>query len=161
MFINIIHNHKSGRKPINELFGYDLIFWPAIYCGSKKQGISRAHKQIVRYAKENNLPEIFICEDDIKLVRPLNEFISKKPKEFDLYIGGVSSFNKKNYFTGMHCYIIRQNFYDVFLSADETQHIDFWLGGRGNYVICSPPVAHQHLKINWEKVDKKVIDHYQ
>ena len=56
-----------------------------------KKGIAKAHKQIIRWARDQNLPSVMIAEDDIKYraIGAFEYFIKKEPKEYDLYLGGI------------------------------------------------------------------------
>lgn len=131
----------------------DYQLWPAIFVQHKPRciGINAAHKQIVRYAKENNLPEILIFEDDVRFPAKdgFQYYLSKKPDDFDLYIGGVyrgdldeNGVTQK--FTALHCYIIKQKFYDTFLNTRDDIDIDHALTGLGKFVVCYPFAAIQY-----------------
>jgi hypothetical protein len=154
--MNIIHNqyrpdrwatllHELERQGIT-----DYRIWPAILDNPICKGVSRAHKQIVQYAKDWKIPEIIIAEDDIKF--PAKDgykyFLSKKPEDFDLYLGGIYRGEiiegKTTDFSSLHLYIIREKFYDTFLSTDETKHLDTELKGKGDYRVCYPFAAIQY-----------------
>lgn len=122
--------------------------WPSIHVSDKprRTGISRAHKQIVKWADEEGLEEVCIMEDDIWF--PAEDgwqyFLDNKPKvPFDLYLGGIYrgqiDENKKvNRYTGQICYIIHERFYDTFLRADENLDIDGAMSGKGDFYVCYP-----------------------
>jgi hypothetical protein len=115
------------------------------------RGISKAHKQVVGFAREQKYPKILIGEDDLKFTAPgaLAYFLKKEPPVYDLYLGGISygSINDDqtvNDFSGTHLYMIRESFYQTFLSLPETGDIDRKLKGLGRYIVCNPFVALQH-----------------
>ena len=154
--INIIHNqyrpdrwatlmHELKRQGID-----DYKIWPSIFDNPICKGVSRAHKQIVQSAKDENLPEIIIAEDDIKFPAEdgFKYFLSKKPKDFDLYLGGIYrgeiKDGKTTDFSSLHLYIISQKFYDTFLGIDENKHLDTELAGKGDYHVCYPFAAVQY-----------------
>ncbi|HUS01201.1 MAG TPA: hypothetical protein VMY77_05715 [Chitinophagaceae bacterium] len=51
-----------------------------------KRGIAKAHKQIIKWASNQNLPSILIAEDDIKFTarQAFEYFIKNEPNDFDL-----------------------------------------------------------------------------
>lgn len=92
-----------------------------------------------------------IAEDDIKFTAPFafNHFLKQKPREFDLYLGGIyhgtiHSENTVEDFAGLTLYIIHQTFYDTFLSAGENTDLDRELAGKGKFIVCNPFAAIQH-----------------
>ncbi len=147
--------------------GIEAVFWPGIRdlilpC----RGISKAHKQIVRHAKENALPWVTIAEDDIKFFAPgaFSHFISNTPTDFDLYLGNVFSGEVRpdqtvTDFAGLTLYVVHQRFYDRFLTAREINNLDREmksLGGR--YLVCDPMVCSQHGGYTDNR--KKVVPDY-
>src|SRR5262245_4273474 len=86
--VNRMQNEMQ-RQGIDE---YKL--WPSITIPHlpKRSGISRAHKQIVEWAAIEGLEEVCIFEDDIWFPSTdgFRYFINNKPKDFDLYLVGVS-----------------------------------------------------------------------
>ncbi len=131
----------------------DYKIWPAIMDTPRCKGISRAHKQIIQSAKENGLPEVLVFEDDIKFeaAGAFDYYMQNKPEDFDIYLGGIyrgEILDKRvKTFTGFHCYIVRQRFYDTFLGVDETRDIDHALSRLGDYHVCYPFAAIQHTGI--------------
>lgn len=136
MIINIINlAHRIDRKnsTVEQMNsqGAAYMFWPGIITKERRIGISLAHKQIVRYAKESNLPMVAIAEDDIKFTHPrsLQYFLGNIPQDFDIYLSGFyggymdEHYNVKK-FNGLTLYIVHSRFYDQFLSAPEHHHID-------------------------------------
>lgn len=170
MIPHIIHNKIRGERLITlkqELSSQGInnyYLWPAILETLPATGVAKAHKQIIQWAKYLDLPEILIMEDDIKFTAndSFQVFLNKKPPQFDLYFGGIyrgTIINgKTNNFSGMHCYIIPNHFYDTILNADETQHIDNWLSTLNKqYHVCYPMIATQHP--GWSDVNREVVNH--
>lgn len=156
MVINVIH--KADRLDRLELLqqeqweqGFKMRLWDAIIDKHPQTGISKAHKQIVFWAKYTGQKEVCIAEDDVSFCGPgaYEYFLSNKPNDYDLYLGGIykgliredSTVEK---FSCLHLYIIHERFYKTFLKADEKENIDIWLGGKGKFVVCDPLAAIQH-----------------
>lgn len=153
---HVIYNPdgERGKNLLSECLAQKLTIklWSHINTGlpypyGKMKGCSQAHKQIIRYAKEKGYEETLVMEDDVHFVLPITEFLSKKPTDFDIYFAGVNRGEIKNgvlnKFTGTHCYLIHQRFYDTFLTLDENKHLDHALWGKGKFVLCQPVVAVQ------------------
>lgn len=169
MIANIIHNPQRSERLATlkeELFEQGIteyILWPAIMMQPPRTGISRAHKQIVAWAKLTNQEEVFILEDDVKFTSPnsYEHFLDLQPEDFDLYLGGIYRGQIKNglteNFSALHCYIIHSRFYDTFLSADESEDIDNWCAGKGKFVVCNPMIAIQH--IGWSDNNQCMADY--
>lgn len=114
---------------------------------------------IVAYAKDHKMPEICIMEEDVMFLGPgaWQHFLTNKPERFDLYLGGCYGLNQEAYrriaeepgatpinnFAGLHCYIIKESYYDKFLAMPDDKHIDDQ-PGMGRFYVCSPFVALQH-----------------
>jgi hypothetical protein len=158
-FIGIIHdlnflngnsNHTALRKvrllqQLAEQGIKEFQLFPAIFSNEPAcKNISKAHKQIVQYAKDANLPEVLIMEDDVEFTAKgaFDYYLKNKPEDFDMYLGGVCrgeiNNGTVNDFAGLQCYIVHSKFYDTFLSADPDKHIDIALEGLGRYVVCEP-----------------------
>lgn len=137
-------------KELTEQGITDYKFFPAIFEDIAYKGIAKAHRQIVQYAKDNNLPEVLIFEDDIQFTHKdsFKRFLELKPDDYDLYLGGIYlgelNGNIVKEFTAMHCYMVHERFYDAFLNADPQNHIDVSLNGLGKYVVCYPMIAIQY-----------------
>ncbi len=115
------------------------------------QGIAKAHKQIVDFARKNKLPSILIAEDDLKFTAPsaFRYFLKNQPLDYDLYLGGIyygilKEDNTTEDFAGLTLYLIHKRFYNIFLSLPEDQHIDRLLRSKGKFVVCNPFIATQH-----------------
>lgn len=168
MIANIIHiAHRDDRLPVlfKELETQsikDYKFWPGIIDIPICKGISRAHKQIIRWAKDNHEPEVLVFEDDIKMEPgAFDYYLQNKPENFDIYLGGIyrgEIVDKKvKVFTGLHCYIVSAKFYDTFLNVNEDIDIDHALDGLGDYHVCYPFAAIQH--IGWSDNNRRFSDH--
>lgn len=156
MKLNIIIGNLSERLPnlnkeLEEQGILDYEFWPGVFLPSVKASINAAHKQIVEYAKLAEWPEVRIAEDDLRFSGKgaWDYFLKQKPIDFDIYLGGVflgdpDDNNIVKDFTGMTMYVVKQRFYDTFLSVPNDDHIDRLLGGLGRYVVCNPFVVTQY-----------------
>ncbi len=157
MLLNIIHlpervdRYHSVLNEISKQCVVDYKFWSGIIdLDLPQKGISKAHKQVVRDAKFRKLKEVLICEDDILFSRndSLDYFLKNKPTNFDIYLGGIyeGQLRKNNTvidFSGLTIYIIKESFYDTFLSIPEEVNLDRGLRNKGNYVACNPLIAKQ------------------
>lgn len=158
MVLNIIHlPHRFDRLALlqRELESENITevrIWGGIICIENPcTGISRAHKQVVQYAMESNLPEILIGEDDLHFSSrgAFNYFMHQKPIEYDLYLGGLSGGKVSrdklvDDFSGLLLYMVHARFYKTFLSIDETKNLDRALKFHGRYVVCDPQPVVEH-----------------
>lgn len=156
--VHIIHlSHRTDRWLLlqNELLIQQISntkLWDGVIDETlPSRGISLAHKQIIRWAKQNGLKEICIAEDDVQFSAPgaFNYFINRKPANFDIYLGGITWGSiRENYtvrdFSGTMLYIACEKFYDVILSLPEDKDYDRAMAGLGKFVICDPMIAWQH-----------------
>ena len=128
--------------------------WPRL-------GILKAHKQIVRNAKECGLPFVHIAEDDIQFFGKgaWEYYLSKLPhlegKSVDIffsmvYAGKINSDCKlESTCSGMTLYTVYSQFYDFFLNAPEENggvHVDryltsFW--ATHDFWVCDKFVCQQ------------------
>lgn len=163
MTANIIHNiaETERYKLLCEQIDkqkIEAILWTAMLGYDAKTNISKAHKQIVRWAKEKGKKEVLIMEDDILFPAEdgFQYFLNKKPKEYDVYLGGIYLNNQKLkedgkikfIFSALHCYIVHEKFYDTFLEIDEVQSLDNSLSklailGLADIKCCYPMAAVQ------------------
>lgn len=155
MQLNII-NAKENRteRLLNELATQGIIdykLWPGVFKKSVKESINLAHKQIVEWAFENDLPEVCIAEDDLKATHrdSWKFFLANKPHVFDLYLasiflGDLDEQNMVKDFTGPTLYVISRKFYPTFLTLPDDEHIDHALTGLGDYHVCFPFTFIQH-----------------
>ena len=157
--LHIIHNSDDIRRLYQleielTVQGIDNYFlWDAIYDERGTfQGINKAHKQIVRWAKENELPFVTIAEDDLHFfdVGAYKYYLKHEPTIYDLYLGGIflgelDEESRTKNFTGLTLYRIAKQYYDTFLEADENQHLDIALCQKGGlFKVCNPFVVKQH-----------------
>lgn len=155
MKLNVIKGNRSERTPLLmkelETQGItDYEFWRGIYIPSVKASINAAHKQIVEYAQLADFDEVCIGEDDLKFstVGAWDYFLSQKPKDFDIYLGGIflGDPDKNGVvkdFTGLTLYVVAKRFYETFLAVDPEEHLDRALVGLGKFVVCQPFVVTQ------------------
>lgn len=156
MRLNIIHGNRHERlsllkEQLDSQNIWDYKIWDGEHCvDSVVRSINLSHKKIVQYAKDNDLSEICIAEDDIKFTHPnsFNYFLENKPDSFDMYLGGcyLPEFNPNQTlksFCALHLYIISERFYDIFLALPEREHLDRAMAGLGVFILCNPMVAVQ------------------
>jgi hypothetical protein len=165
MTLNVIHlphdnpgspRHRQERwdnlmKELSHQKINDYKIWDGIKMIPTKTGISRAHKQIIKYAKENNLEQVCVAEDDICFYGSgaWEYFLTNVPNNFDLFLGGYyggkpDENNVMNRFDSLTLYVCHSRFYDTFLSVPENLHLDGALSlSGGKIVACNPMVCHQ------------------
>src|ERR1700744_1364832 len=132
----------------------DYEIWSCLILPEVVESISASHKMIVQDAKDKGLKEVCIAEDDLMFTAPgaWDYFLSKKPRFFDLYLGGCYSPVKHGWdespysYTlepvGFHLYILHERYYDTFLSPPDHLHID--TAQKSNTIkVCYPIVALQ------------------
>ena len=113
------------------------------------RSISQSHKQIVRYAKQYDLPSVPIMEDDVWMPSETawNTFLTNTPNSFDIWLAGAYNVALpplqpiETGWSGMHCYIVHKRFYDAFLSVDESKHLDTALSALNPEVYLQYPMA--------------------
>lgn len=143
---NRIDREKSFKKELKEQNISDYKVWEGIIdAHTPCRGISKAHKQIVKFALDNSFPEILIAEDDLKFTSKgaFDFFIKNKPTDFDIYLSGIYSGeinadNEVKDFSGLTFYIINQRFFGTFLSMPENENIDRCLSNKGKFIVCNP-----------------------
>ncbi len=132
------------------------------------KNISQAHKKCIRKAIELNLPRVIIMEDDVKFSCPgaFNRFLELSealPKNWDIFISGsydyqvadqfikakeiisISGLVNLNKFSGLHCYIVNQRYYNKMLSLPENRNLDKVISNSNASIwMCYPMVALQH-----------------
>ncbi len=155
MIVNVLHladrvdRYEHFTAQMNEQ-GIDYIIHPGIRNIKPFVGINAAHKNIIRKAKENKEPMCCVSEDDIYFSDPLSfkYFTDNMPNDFDLYLGclyhgEIRPDNTVRDFSSLTLYIVHEKFYDKFLSASSTTHLDRALRGLGKFVVCNPFVCKQ------------------
>lgn len=160
MKLNIIIDSRRTEKYeplIAELKSQGVVdyeLWPCIILPDVVESISASHKMIVQWAKDNGLNEVCIGEDDLMFtsIGAWEYFLSKKPRFFDIYLGGCYSPIKHGWdeapysYTfepvGFHLYVVHSRYYDAFLNTDPHSHID--TAQKSNAIkVCYPMAALQ------------------
>jgi hypothetical protein len=154
--INLPHRdlrlQQFHEQSLEQEFEYKV--WPGIvFPHDRKKGIYAAHSQIVRYAKEENLPYVLIAEDDCRFFakNAFNYFIENIPDDADtyhgmIYVGSIENNRITSLFSAMTLYIVFARFYDFFLSLPESCHVDRELGLTAHihkYMVCPEFVCFQ------------------
>lgn len=158
MTVQILYDNRHQEKweplmrELAEQGIVDYRIWDPVECPeSVIQSINLSHKQIIRWAKENDLPEVFVLEDDCQFTAPgaWNRFLEDMPPfPFDIYLGGTYGLSKPitgktDQINGFHCYVMRKRFYDTFLSVPDDRHIDTALDRLGLFYVEYPFIAIQ------------------
>jgi len=154
--INIINlkkrtdRHESVIRQMNmEKAPYKI--WEGIETTPAKIGISRSHKKIIQWAKDNALSFVVIAEDDLQFTGTgaYRYFIENMPIDFDLYLGGYygglpDEYNVMKKFNGTTLFICHSRYYDTFLSVNENINLDNALSmTEGKFVVCPKFVCKQ------------------
>lgn len=153
--INVIYDNRHTPSDYERLLGEFIRqgitaykFWDAIVLkDSVVKSINASHKMIVRWAKENNLSEVTIAEQDVFFTanNAWQHYLKNKPKQYDVYVSATYIMPvSHNKLTGFQLYTVSQKFYDKFLSVPDNEHIDNAICDlRGDYKICYPFAALQ------------------
>lgn len=147
MKLNVINGRSERTQSVlghlNSCDIQDYQLWPGVHTNSIKKSINLAHKKIVQWAFENDLPEVCIAEDDFcpTHLNSWKYFLSQKPDFFDLYLssvflGDIDAENCVKAFTGLTLYVVSKRFYLPFLTTSDDEHIDHALANLGKYVVC-------------------------
>lgn len=157
--LNVIHNRSKSERFKNLMDELqrqgieDVTIWDAIHDARGGYfGINKAHKQIVRWAKEEGLGKVIIAEDDLQFfdTGAWQYYIDNEPENYDLYLGGVflgtiGEDNKVGKFTGLTLYTVSSKYYDCFLESEDNEHLDIALGFKGgDFYVCDPFVVRQY-----------------
>lgn len=132
---------------------FALYVWEGVIEQRPFIGIGKAHRQIIKYAKEQGLKYVTVCEDDCAFtsLNAFDYYMAKKPEDFDLWLGMIYAGEIKdgrimNGFSGLTLYTVHERFYDEFLATDPNDHLDRFLGNsafKNKYYVCEPFVCHQ------------------
>lgn len=140
--------------------------WDGVHDVNRVRAINKAHKQIVQYAKENQLPEVCIMEDDCVFLGKgaFDYYLQNKPIDYDIWLGGLSNLLKRENdyitdFRGMTLYTVHEKFYDAFLSVPETVNIDAGLKELGKYFLCPKIIVSQRAGYSYHKKRHKDYSH--
>ena len=122
--------------------------------------IAEAHKNCIRRAQKENLPQCVIMEDDLAFSAPgaynrFLEFFKELPENWNVFTSGSYDYQaaaateslfeniiKLQRFSGLHCYAVNSVYYDKFLDVNVTGHFDKLL--RGNLYMTYPMLCLQH-----------------
>ncbi|HEV3223888.1 MAG TPA: hypothetical protein VGZ90_13460 [Puia sp.] len=153
--IHVIHDPRQTEKlellssHLNERGVPFTVHTGIIDRKTVEESINASHKMLVKWAKEEQMDEICIGEDDLFFPAKdgWNWYLSNKPQEFDIYLGGcygvpMPIINPLKEFVALHLYTIRSSWYDSFLSAADNTHIDTAQTG-GRFFCCYPMAAVQ------------------
>jgi hypothetical protein len=168
--ILMIHNPKrSDRLELllaeTRLQGIngDTVLMPAVTDTlNPVRNISRAHKNCIKVAQRLKMDRIIVLEDDVKFVcrnsfSRFLELADELPPDWDIFLSGVydgvlqdhsENIRKVTKFSGLHCYMVHERYYDTFLSANEDVNLDKWMStpgwGSSNAYLAYPMLAMQH-----------------
>lgn len=160
----IVRQSKAERIPIQ--------FWEGVIQNKKPcKNISQAFKKVVSWAKEKKLLRVIIGEDDLLFTAPgaWQYYLDNMPKEFDLYLGGIYAGQIEenrimNGYSGHTLLTVHERFYDFFLSANEEDHLDRWLGNfafQKLYIVTDPFVVLQSGGFSDNKRSIQFYEEYQ
>lgn len=150
MIINIISLPKSVERReavIKEMEREKCSyrFFDGVTGPVAKTNISRAHKSVIQYAKDSGMEMICVAEDDLQFTGSgaWKYFLENIHEDADIYVGSYySGRHDENFvvtgFRGLTLYIIKESFYDKFLSLPEAMHIDGALAVSGAKIVVSP-----------------------
>lgn len=157
--IHIINlEHRADRRENlalqSKIHGFAYRLWPGVTSEPYPfYNINKAFKNIVRWAKSQNLSRVIIGEDDLNFTAPgaWEYYLNNMPTDFDTYLGGIYAGTIEegritNGYSGHTLITVHERFYDFFLSANEKDHIDRWLGNYAfekQYRVCEPFVVFQ------------------
>lgn len=159
----IVGNRKKGEESsltadLSKVGINHVYIQPGVYEHSNSRtNISEAHKNCIRYAKDQGWDYCIILEDDVKFTHPDSyryflDSMKNLPKDWDVYTSAFytcRSFEKDyqniyrvQHFAGLHCYAVNSKFYDTFLSCPDNHNIDVWVSENlNNYCYCCYPFA--------------------
>ena len=147
------------KQSQEQQFSYRL--WPAIEHDNPVTSCTLAHKQIVKWAKDNEQPSVWIMEDDVMFTAPkaADNFIYYRPVVYCIYTAGMygthkfwdrrSGYDYPKSMSGTHCYLVHKRAYDRFLALPEDIHLDlaisneFGFQNKTELVLAKPMYAIQ------------------
>lgn len=144
---DIRHTPQDYGRLLNEFEEQGIVdykFWDAVVLKDKPivDSIAASHKMIVRWAKDNNISQCCVVEQDATFTSPnaWKYFLDNKPEIFDLYLWGSHTVPLQNSIVcGFQLYIIAEKFYDQFLAVPNNNHIDTAMCDiKGDYHFCYP-----------------------
>lgn len=123
--------------------------------------INASHKTIVELARLQGLDRVCIAEQDLTFTSKgaWKYFLDNEPETYDIYLGATYIVPiSNNKICGFHLYIIKQQFYDKFLSVPDDAHIDTAVCDlKGDYKFCYPFPALQRAGYSFN--NKDVVDY--
>jgi GR25 family glycosyltransferase involved in LPS biosynthesis len=121
-----LSTRNDRRQKILEEFPYQFYFYTAEPHADPIIGCTQSHYNCITWAKQQNLKNVMIIEDDVKIVKELNSNTPSFPMPFDmLYLGGIclniyGAWNQpwtKGRMVCLHAYIVNDQFYDTLLNT--------------------------------------------
>lgn len=147
-----IDRRESAQRQADEQ-GFKIMFCDGVVENPAFKGISLAHRQIIKSAKEAGDTTCVIMEDDCVFSSPksFDYYINNIPDDFDIYFSMIYSGTIKGQrivsgISGLTLYMVHERFYDFFLTAPNDQHLDRWLGhyvDQFKFMVCDPYVCKQ------------------
>lgn len=143
---------------------FDFHIVPAVFDrGKPVANITEAHKRCIRLAKEQGYDRALIVEDDVKFMAPgaFDRFIelsSELPDDWVIYCAGVydgrmnmvtEHLAKTPNISGLHCYMVRDTFFDTVLSSPGKINLDKWMTGK-RYANAEAHVAYPMLALQYD-----------
>lgn len=158
---------KENLKSEIERLGIEAVYWDATVLYNSINAIAMSHKKIIKWAKENNISEVCIAEDDIVFtsINSYKYFLANKPADYDIYLGGNYSGVKMPDgtlygFTGFTIYCCHSRYYDKFLSTPINKNIDAAQRGMGKFIACEPLIAKQRNGYSFHRKKEVNDDSY-
>lgn len=165
--INEFNKHNLKVKRFNAFDGKELKSFPRLNAG--QVGAIYSHRGIIQHAKNNNIDNILILEDDVKFDENINQKFSsiyeRVPDNWDVILfGGNHSGNnpwskgtltevadnvfRVTYSLALHCYAVKSTVYDLAIDAlfkmNSTNDALFAeIQGKINCYIIRPHLAWQ------------------
>lgn len=146
---------------LRKLSEVEYSFIEAIEDEDPKVGCNLSHQLCIRIAKEQNLPQVLILEDDVTFIE---DALSIYKRAWDsiqhhswdmMYLGGnIKGYGeyvddhliKVEQVNTTHAYIVKDSFYDTILELPSTPIIDYQyrkLSKSHKMFMCAPMIAFQ------------------
>ena len=137
-----------------------------------RRGCLESHLEVLREAKERDLPNVLILEDDIEFLKSIRDI--EIPEEWDmLYLGGnhieVNEEITNNWFKikswSTYGYIVNKDFYDKLITGLSTtkKEIDrYYIENiHPNYRVymINPKIVVPNLQFNYSDIEGKEMDY--
>lgn len=156
---NVRHDRLRQELESQNIDLSNVTFIPPVYMENPKNGVSAAHKNCIRYAKEKGWKRVIVMENDIRFTHPnsFNFFLegfNELPDDWEIYLGGAYSYKfRENInenlhhitnFHAFHLYAVNSEYYDGYLNIRDDWHIDVALGYEANTYLRFPIPSIQH-----------------